>query len=74
MPGERGAWAWALRTLRRLRREVIDLAPELKSQKDIIRAISAALSTYERDLDPEERMGALRAARFVEEGDLYDGA
>lgn len=69
---ERGAWTWALRTLRRLRQEGIDLAPELNSQQEIIKAISAALSTYEHDLDPEARMEALRTARFIEEGYIYD--
>lgn len=52
---ERSAWAWALQTLRKLRREGIDFEPTLPENKKILEKVHAVLSTYEKkDLSLEE--------------------
>ena len=48
---ERDAWAHAIRALRFLRREGIDLEPELKNAKDFKEVIDPMLNSYQRWLD-----------------------
>lgn len=58
---ERDAWAWALKNLRRLRREGIDLEPELKTNKDLLEFIHGALVLYEPEINAEQAVSAFRA-------------
>lgn len=52
---EKKAWAWALKNFRRLRRDGIDLEPQLKSIKEILCYVMTSLSSYEKDLSLEEQ-------------------
>lgn len=48
------AWAWALRTFRNLRKNGIDLEPELHSLKEVLDIVHGNLLSYE-DLSPKAR-------------------
>lgn len=45
---EREAWAWAIRTLRRLRKEGINLEPEIKNFDEVESLIKKSLASYDR--------------------------
>jgi hypothetical protein len=48
---ERDAWAHAIRMLRFLRKEGVNLEPELKTLKDIKDAVHGCLETYQKDIE-----------------------
>jgi hypothetical protein len=50
LKSERRAWAFALKTLKNLRVDGIDLEPELPTMDDLIPSIYGALFTYERQV------------------------
>ncbi|OHA46114.1 MAG: hypothetical protein A3A80_00730 [Candidatus Terrybacteria bacterium RIFCSPLOWO2_01_FULL_44_24] len=60
---ERYAWAWALRTLRNLRKDGIDLAPEYTGNKQIFEFIDLSLSTRKPLLPPDELVRILETLR-----------
>lgn len=64
---ERKSWAWALKTFRRLRKEGIDLEPELDSPDKILKGIHAALDTRGATINPVEFMRMVREALFQEQ-------
>ncbi len=53
---ERDAWAHAIRILRFYRDQGIDLAPELKTNRDIYEVVHEALRTYQENLDYKIRV------------------
>lgn len=62
---ERKSWARALKTFRRLRKEGIDLEPELDTPGKVLKGIHAAIGTRE-NLDPIELVKIVREALFHE--------
>lgn len=48
LPEERNAWAFAISTLRELRRQGIDCEPEIKNNSDLARFMHMHLSSYEQ--------------------------
>jgi len=63
---ERESWAWALKTFRRLRKEGVDLEPELDTPDKLLKGIHAALNTRQHMVDPVEFTKIIREALFQE--------
>ncbi len=67
---ERDAWAWAVKKLRELRSQGIDLAPEFRTKDELFHGIRAAVRNYEmhtKELDIAALVETYIQAKYLDE-------